>query len=199
MVENLIEIFDNVKPLFTYFYLHEPYKSCNLRRVKIMLLYCSINHHYIEYDDKYMIKILCLMETSCYNFSINKIKHVENQSANWENINFDNLYSTIIRDYVCKLYDNKHLCEMLTKDENIAKNIATLDYKTLLSDNDIKILNRKNKEISEEYKIKHKFLKFKTCPFCKQKKVIAKEKQTRSGDEGKTEFHFCTVCSITIR
>jgi DNA-directed RNA polymerase subunit M/transcription elongation factor TFIIS len=196
-MEDLLDVFDNVKPLYTYFYLHEPYRSCDVRRLKIMLLYCSINHHYIDYDEDYMVDILCLMETNCYNFSISKIKHVENQSANWENKNFENLYSTIIRDYVCKLYDDKKICQMVTGDKKMAGSITTLDYTMLLNDIDKKILERKNQEISEKYKIKHKYLT-KTCPYCKEKKVIVKEKQVRSGDEGKTEFHFCTLCLIRL-
>ena len=196
-----LEEFPHHHPLPVYIYETDTYSSQPVRINKLLLfLACARNNknfrENIPIDQQQ--SIIVKLERSCYNQTIHEVRE-DNLPCSWEYQHFTTTYNTICTEKAnnldeCSLIQSSYLVESLVDGTVDPSNVGSMtSYEMSKKIDDQELIEKKNKRLESNLENK-KFTTLVSCPKCHKKKATFYEKQTRSGDEGKSVFYTCLEC-----
>lgn len=199
---NIESITQNIKQKSIFTIPISIYNDTNynkLRRMMLLLLSTLFEKHplikTITFNEK--SNIIINIELSCFNKSIKK-SNKKMYIIDWNNKVFENLYRSIINkitknlDIDSEVHSDYLITKIINKNIDI-NNIAYLNSNDLCPEKSDNIIN--TLKIRNNQKLVFKTSILYTCRNCKFKKVIIKQVQLKSQDEGFNLSLTCTFCN----
>jgi len=154
---------------------------------------------FLDLDLRDQFKIVCDIESACYNKTIQNLQLTNDdyQIFGDKNKQFLNTYSMYCYKYIANLdiesniNSDEFISRIISKDINL-DNIIDLKSEELCPNKTQKIRNdvKLRQQIGVQQKVSHNY----TCPRCKQKEVVYTFLQTKSSDEACDIRLECVKC-----
>lgn len=197
MSSDIISI-DKVKvpPISSEFY-HEKYHDNRLAKVILFYKFLCLHEKFANLTDNKKKEIIKNLEKSCYSFTLEKAKNTK-IPCKWNDDDFTNLYHDICGRVIgyLSIHDNNFndankFINNLIDNPEYSKKFPRLSHKNLYPE---EYLTLEERNMADK-QITVKTSKLRTCPKCKRKSSITKNRYNRSLDEGVNLTAICLWCN----